>query len=571
MSLFDEWNKNKFNVYKREEKTVLGLMEVISNWIDKTIIKLDEVDRNTNKNTIEKLDIIDLNENYKLTKHNGANYEGKWFGLDKPTLSVEGATAQTEQNAKDIVNLFKYDFAPQGTIPPKIGLSTNNFKIIHKRENGEFLVIFKCNKGYVRVTLNTGIGVVADKDNYGENYGLLRVTDVRILEDVYLYKDMATPKSGALTSYTSPNIKANVIEQSLLNIGTRQDDRNISSKAGQLGNGIYQMTFNTEIAYDLNYTYATKGNISFMVSPTSVENVIIFINGKEVKRFNPRAFLNNGQLGYGKIEFDIPPLTTTSTYELKIRAEGASGYFYPSCINMYTLEEYNKQDVDNWKGFGSPKNGFLTQGANDYAFSDQNNKWFGSYHGGEISEICQITWNTTITPKLESTIYQENCSNINGGEFRILKDIQIFQKTDLISKIKMQSIFDFNLDGTINMKFSYTPYVDVLLNAFCTALTCTHNSFDHVFLPKYISFGNTPLNTDVFIPLTEGFVRQVNSIDKLQMDIRFTKFHENNNKKGAYILDHAYYRKFYYNVIINQKNVLIPTLQFSKSLDFSVR
>lgn len=73
MGLLDQWNKNKFSIYKNEEKTVLKLLESISKWLEKIIIGLDG-----------KTDLY-------------GDHKGSWQGLNKPTLSEEGMRATVEK------------------------------------------------------------------------------------------------------------------------------------------------------------------------------------------------------------------------------------------------------------------------------------------------------------------------------------------------------------------------------------------------------------------------------------------------------------------------------------------
>lgn len=73
MGLLDNWNKNKFSIYKSEEKTVLKLIESIGKWLEKIIIGIDG-----------KTDLY-------------GDHKGTWQGLNKPTLSEEGMRATVEK------------------------------------------------------------------------------------------------------------------------------------------------------------------------------------------------------------------------------------------------------------------------------------------------------------------------------------------------------------------------------------------------------------------------------------------------------------------------------------------
>lgn len=73
MSLLDKWNKNKFSIYKSEEKTVLKLLELIGKWIEDVIVNLDG-----------KTDLY-------------GDHKGSWQGLNRPTMSEEGLRATVEK------------------------------------------------------------------------------------------------------------------------------------------------------------------------------------------------------------------------------------------------------------------------------------------------------------------------------------------------------------------------------------------------------------------------------------------------------------------------------------------
>lgn len=72
MGLLDKWNKNKFSIYKSEEKTVLKLIESLGKWLEDLI-----------KVTDNKTDLY-------------GDHKGSWQGLNKPTLSEEGMRATVE-------------------------------------------------------------------------------------------------------------------------------------------------------------------------------------------------------------------------------------------------------------------------------------------------------------------------------------------------------------------------------------------------------------------------------------------------------------------------------------------
>lgn len=92
MGLLDQWNKNKFSIYKNEEKTVLKLLESISKWLEKIIIGIDG-----------KTDLF-------------GDHKGSWQGLKKPTMSEEGMRATVEKLSNEFENDIKPIAIRQGNI-----------------------------------------------------------------------------------------------------------------------------------------------------------------------------------------------------------------------------------------------------------------------------------------------------------------------------------------------------------------------------------------------------------------------------------------------------------------------
>lgn len=81
MGLLDKWNKNKFSIYKSEEKTVLKLIESLGKWLEELI-----------KVTENKTDLY-------------GDHKGSWQGINKPTLSEEGLRGTVEKHIEDINNI----------------------------------------------------------------------------------------------------------------------------------------------------------------------------------------------------------------------------------------------------------------------------------------------------------------------------------------------------------------------------------------------------------------------------------------------------------------------------------
>ena len=96
------WNGNKFSVYKSEEKSTLGLIKELGEQTNYNTDELEQVKKSNNK----KVSYDDLHTKYQLTTNGtNANFNGSWQGLNKPTLSEEGAFAQVEKNMADIIKI----------------------------------------------------------------------------------------------------------------------------------------------------------------------------------------------------------------------------------------------------------------------------------------------------------------------------------------------------------------------------------------------------------------------------------------------------------------------------------
>ena len=86
-----KWNKNKFSIYKSEEKTVLGLIKELG---DQTNYNTDEVEKVKESNN-KKVSHEEMKSKYKIDEN--ADFTGSWFGIKRPTQSNEGIASTVEQ------------------------------------------------------------------------------------------------------------------------------------------------------------------------------------------------------------------------------------------------------------------------------------------------------------------------------------------------------------------------------------------------------------------------------------------------------------------------------------------
>ena len=100
MGLLDKWNKNKFSIYKSEEKTVLKLIESLGKWVE---------------------DLIKVTEN-KTDLY--GDHKGSWQGINKPTLSEEGMRATVEKLHEVTIPNIETQLAEISTLLVEISAQT---------------------------------------------------------------------------------------------------------------------------------------------------------------------------------------------------------------------------------------------------------------------------------------------------------------------------------------------------------------------------------------------------------------------------------------------------------------
>lgn len=571
-------NHNRFIAIDSEELSALEL-------IHKTLDKNNEIVDKINEFNVSKTDVTITNAILEDTKKLWlqktdvlGDHKGTWQGLSKPTLSEEGMRATVEKLQKDcvnitndIVNISTPTSFPQGTKPSKVNPLGNGYKIGYKSEENKLKIVQPTNKGYVCYTLAEGMGASGVGD-YGVNHQLLRLIKAEVVQSAYLYYDISTPNVGSWSGTQYESGINNSVEQ-LINYTSGFDTlTTFSNKGVANGVGCYKLLYGNSVSFDIPVSLQNEFTLAFLGSPTGSKGTI-YVNDMKVAEFNSKACSISSSNGVGYVKFPVPTKSTTdTTFTIKIANEDTTGYCFPIAFNVVQLKDYNKEMVTNFKCYGTNKSWISHSGASDYALYDYvNKKWFGSYHGGEVSKVQQITWG--MKPVIENDYLKTKTTlaNITVGDWIVSDDIDIYQVTDLAdSKAEMVSKFSFGENGTFDMIFGYNGTVD--LSTFYTALTCTDVGFNYVFYPTYKNLGTTPSGDDILLPMCEGLVSQVNSSSALQLDIRFTKWNNAYNQQQCKISDVQAYRKFYYGIVYgNSNHRVITNANFSKSLDFIVR
>ena len=106
-----------------------------------------------------------------------------------------------------------YNFSANSSIPPKLGLTENSFKLVRKRSNDQLEVFQKTSKGYLRYLYQRNIGGSGSGD-YGENHEALRLIKVEPISDIIVFKRVNNPVSGTVTKaydFDPPHLNSTVV------------------------------------------------------------------------------------------------------------------------------------------------------------------------------------------------------------------------------------------------------------------------------------------------------------------------------------------------------------------------
>ena len=517
---------------------------------------------------------LDHNLNTKIDNVNN-NLGGR---IDSTNTKLDDVDSRTKVNEDYVHKLTReYDFTANSPQPPKQGLLTNNFKVVRKIDHDSLEIFQATTKGYLRYLFTRGTG----GSGVGMVYDLLRVVRVDPISDVVVFKHLDDPIKG-----TAPRTWDN-------------EDSFFSSAIGRFMNFEYRdgkkdTNFHTpnrltphtikageSVTFSVEKRMNSKLNVMFFYRQTNSSNgdtVNVYVNDQLARTVTIDSSFNQEVK-----RFDIP-VKEAGTYSggesgLKIRLENtSSNEVYPVGLNVFKLNEIDKLNGSGYDSFlavSSTLPPFISSnGASDYALKNaEDGKQFGSYHGGEESNRCDILF----TPfNREDTRYR-GFDNIDTGEFTVTRYFTIKQISILIQRSYMHSQMSFNTDGTLQMDFSYqvmpnkTP---IPLIDFWTCLTCTDPNFSILRSPVYMS--NREKSGHQYFKSTLGHIVQETPNGQQELHSRFTRFPNDfvGVKEPSSISVQPMYHKHYYAPIREYKdtdNPIAPeVMQFSKGLDFNI-
>lgn len=440
--------------------------------------------------------------------------------------------------------------------------------VFFDKTNTKLNVIQKTKGGYLMYELDKSNGDTSS-NSIGLIWDLIRLHKIQKSLHAYVAKNDYDANTGELSVLYDESNNANLLEQLLFSNGFYAPLS--GSKKYNKGLKCYGMPSNATITYNMKTTQNNKANILFYCTPNSSQNVKIYINDNlimENLNLSKYALTENNPYLF---EFNIPSASSLKDYTIKIENADASKTAYVSCVNYYSLEDYNGQYIDSFKAILTNDYFINANGASDYAIKDvELNKWCGSFHGGEsaVSQKILIPYpdNQLVQYWKENYRFRE-INSISNDLFFLTPTFMIEQVTNINNKGNMFSNFNFDSDSMIDMNFDFYNG-SIKSNQFYTALTCNDKSFDIVKNPNNISLpsGRTYLNNN------NGLVMFRGNITNSKMNIYYSKFNNNyieNTYKNGWIENVEYYNKFYFGAIdeVNSEGDVINNLQFRKVIE----
>lgn len=488
----------------------------------------------------------------------------------EPRITENAAQLAEKAKQSDVQN---FNLMAQSPRPPKQGVSTSSPKLAIKKGIDYFNFIQKANKGYVAYLFNTNDGTAVD--SHGVNWELVRLKEVRHLADAYLAYTNHVNVVGTLIESVAPSQAPNAIEMRTNNYDSTKavNTANDSNKTENVGIGLYYIesaTAPSSVDWVVKKGKKKKANILMWASSTSSDDIDILVNGSVVKHVNQKAFYTGASEAFF-VEFEIPSDQYSSgDITITLRNNSLTSRAYFSCLNFTKLKDYDGEHVDTYKTLANSLKFIDAVGASDYAIKEWNGLYCGSYHGGETRETGRLTWKNPLSPiiKSDADVSLYNFEDIAVDDWCVLDSLVMYQQTDLIAKAKMISEFNFDVDGTLDLSFGlYNNTINI--EVIYTALTCTHLDFKYVSYPTVdqILDGSGEHEYEI----VEGKFIQRSASRNAEMIIRFTKFNDYLYDRNPFINATPSYNKFYYGAVSTiAGGVVVPNLNFSKSLDFHV-
>lgn len=442
--------------------------------------------------------------------------------------------------------------------------------IFYNTTDHKFNIFQKTTGGYLMYELDNATGDTGDT-SVGSNWDLIRIKKIQSCLFAYTGKMDYDTYSGTITTLYDDDTTVNAFEQMLFSNGSSL----VASGYKKYNKGlrVYGVSAGGSLTYNMKSNLAKKGNVLFYVSSGSSKNVCIKVNNLAVKDnidLSGYAVTGNNAV---LIDFELPAKCSLADYTITVENnDDNSRIAYISCVNFYELKDYNGEYIDSFKGILVDRYYINSGGSSDYAILDADlNKWCGSYHGGETAISQKAITPNPLTGSAVS--HWENNYRLNNisslsTTFYLAPYFIIEQATNINSKAKMLSQFDFTNDGMVDMIFNYYDGT-ISTKKFYTALTCNTKTFDIIKMPNNEVITN-PVH---YLNNNCGIAKFTSNSQPIKLNIYYTKFNDNyigDLYKNGWIDNTVYYNKFYFGVIDNPSaatSTTIENIQFRKIIE----
>lgn len=468
-------------------------------------------------------------------------------------------------------------FMEKVAMPPKaLGDRGNSSKLLHKIDdtltggNNSFDIFQKSGSRYNKYRFTDSVGT--SDGSAGGTWGLHRCIDVEDIWEIWVAKKETSGQSVGVTKVKSDNVltdkKYTLFERDYLFASGKYNEDSIYSNEAATGLPVHAIPQDEYIEYEINISthYQDKNskmNVAVITSDILSGNAEIQIadatlNWHTIKTFSTKDTFSAGET-VKLIEFEIP-YSSDTLGTLKIRVVNKDTVdLWVACLNLMRLRNVNKHEVDYFIAAGLGQHYINTTGSLDYALNrESDGLWYGSTHGGEISE---------------NLVYYSDdgkISALNWGtnDFSICENLMIRQETRIVDAdddttilLKTRSYWYFDQNGTLGFKYSFFEGDFDVGKDFMACLTTTHYDFNSLFSPINVNLEALSDGESIYLPLQEGYVHQKTS-NNFNVIHRFSMCNDAESSLKVWHVVGAY-NKFYYSTL-NDKVIEAFSMQVER-------
>lgn len=284
-----------------------------------------------------------------------------------------------------------------------------------------------------------------------------------------------------------------------------------------------------------------KVRVTFLMSTIGVSSSKIYIDGVEKADVSTRVSVSGPR--YRSIDVDAGTFADTVT--VRIEHNGVEGQsMNVLAVNMHRPAETDKRISYDKFAYYYDKNAYYsaTIGAGDYAISNSDLGFFGSYHGAETA-IIDPEWRIDgVKIPIDDFVAEKPYVGLT---------IDLFEKTDLagIAETQMMQRWESNSTHSFSMSIQGKNGVPFKVNRGYFGMSGTFEKFQRTFLPRYEEGVVGTENDDVIFGMNQ-LVAQENE-DTGQVVYTYCNMPDGNpSSKGMFIktLDETgfTYQKVYY-------------------------